>query len=133
MARRSRGTDPAQRHAIALGRRISEARKARRWTQEELGTRAGGYGRPAINLLEHGRRPNPTAALVYGVAMALGLTFEDLWLGGPHPEANVSPEDKFDTVARYVEDLRGDWRSQSGSSTAIPEDKGRRGRRRSRR
>ena len=75
------GMTLAHREAIAMGRRIAHAREEKRWTQEELGEAAGGYSRAAVNRLEHGDRLNPSAALIYGVARALGMSFEELWTG----------------------------------------------------
>ena len=75
------GMSLADREAIARGRRIAKAREDKHWTQERLGEEAGGYGRAAINRLEHASRSKPSAALVYGVARALGMTFEEIWTG----------------------------------------------------
>lgn len=114
-----------------MGRRISHAREALRWTQEELGERAGGYTRGAINRLEHGERLNPTAALIYGVARALGMTFEELWTGvRARPRADVQEvRDAIRTIERYLPGALGEHslgisREPSGEPTRPPEDAG---------
>ena len=58
--------------------RISELRKARNWTQEELADRVG-VTRQTIISLENGRY-NASLLLAHKIAVYFGLTIEDVFL-----------------------------------------------------
>lgn len=60
--------------------RIARLREEKRWSQAELGRQVG-ITRSAINKIELGQRPHVSAAVVAGIALALGVTFEELWYG----------------------------------------------------
>ena len=126
------GMSLADREAIARGRRIAKAREDKHWTQEKLGEEAGGYGRAAINRLEHASRSKPSAALVYGVARALGMTFEELWTG--HKESPHAGEQAVREAIRTIEQhLPGALREVSAGPTPPAVGEGPRGKLRSKR
>lgn len=70
----------------ALGQRVRTERERRKWSQADLGKRAGNYSHSAVARLEGGERREPSAGLVYGIAVAFGMTFEELWTGRRPPE-----------------------------------------------
>lgn len=93
--------------AIAIGRRISEARERSKLTQQELGSRAG-LERSVIAKIERGLRGVGAIELV-GIAEALGQRIE--WLLSDAPAAVVAHRTRLDptsdiaTIDRFLETL----------------------------
>ena len=64
---------------MTIGEKIYTCRKAKRWSQERLGERAGCTGR-AVGLWEAGQRM-PRLPQLIGVANALGVDFTEFLKG----------------------------------------------------
>jgi transcriptional regulator with XRE-family HTH domain len=62
-----------------LGKRITQARKARHLSQEQLAA-ASDIDRSHMGFIEQGRR-KPTVATLYKIAKSLHMSLEDLFKG----------------------------------------------------
>lgn len=107
----------ALKDAYAVGKRISAAREVKQWSQARLGREAGGYSRSSINKLEAGLRPEVSAAQMYGISRALGVTFEELWVG----QVSVPPPRSPIALAA---DLARQFVAVVGSVSAAPQPDG---------
>lgn len=63
--------------SIALGARLRAARAAVDWNQAEL-ARHSGIGASQVSQLESGHIRDPGVRILYRIALALGVTMEDL-------------------------------------------------------
>lgn len=63
--------------SIALGRRLRIAREVVDWNQAEL-ARASGVIPSTVSMLEAGKVRDPGARTLYRLALALGVTIEEL-------------------------------------------------------
>lgn len=70
---------------VHIGRRVVEAREARRWDQSELARRAG-VTASYVSRLERGLIPKPGAAHIARIAEALGRRPDDLLAPPADPE-----------------------------------------------
>jgi transcriptional regulator with XRE-family HTH domain len=91
---------------MSFGETVRRLRKERRWTQQELGAKAG-FPPGTISHIENGRNDNPTQETLDKLARALGISVgqllgEDDLLAGPPPaptwRAWGVPEDR---IAQY--------------------------------
>lgn len=71
-----------------LGNRISALRMRAGWTQHQLAYRAG-LGVTVVSNAEYGRN-QPTARSLFALAMAFGVSMDDLYCGGSDGNAEAS-------------------------------------------
>jgi transcriptional regulator with XRE-family HTH domain len=80
---------------VTLGEHVRAARRARGWTREELAVRAR-VSVSTVGRIERGDH-QPRAAIVIAIALALGLTPEEL---GAEAGLEIHPMDPNDKWAR---------------------------------
>ncbi len=56
-----------------IGERIRKLRELRGWSQGKL-AKESGVSRPLVNMVESGKRPNPTIDVVRALAKSLGIS-----------------------------------------------------------
>ena len=102
----------------AVGLRISQERRDRKWTQGELASRAG-VDPSYVNKVESGRIQAPSGETLDKIAAALGWSSDDLLRGKPTPldaddallrrmiESRVGNRASADLIAVLIEKSRG--------------------------
>lgn len=114
-----------------VGRRITLIREALGWTPAHLARKAHVH-RTELFHLERGQKPRVTAAVMWRVARALGVTFEELWTGQKPAASPPSIEALTRAVAQTNTELARLLSTSSSAtspgSISSPEDKDRGGR-----